>query len=127
MNSREITLLPSVSSTADRASQVISGHGFVGGHFVVDVTSRASTDAGPVVSIQGVVPGTTGSYYTLLTSTAVGTSSTSTSVTKVITVAPWASTSANNRASEVLPNRFRVSVTYASTTDITYSVGATLA
>lgn len=123
----EIVLLPSLNSTADRTSTVFVNKDYVSGHLVVDITARSSTDAGPVVTLQGMVPGTTGTYYTLLASTAVGTSSTSDTYTQVMHVAPWVSTSANNRASLALPKRFRAITTYASTENITYSVGINLA
>lgn len=121
----ELVLLASLNSTADRASAVITNTGYTYGQFVVDVTARSSTDQGPVVAIQGVVPGTSATYYALLTSTAVGTSSTSDAVTEVLHVGPGWSTS-SKRAAAVLPARFRVLTTYASTLDVTYSVGVTL-
>ena len=123
----ELVILPSLSSTADRTSSVLTNDKYVSAHLTVNVTTRASTDAGPIVTLQGAVPGTTGTYYTLLQSTALGTGSTETALTSVLHVAPWVSTSANNRAALALPHRLRVITTYASTADITYSVGLNLA
>lgn len=101
--------------------------GYEGGTFIANITSRGSTDAGPVLVIQGIVPGTTGTYYTILTTTPIGTSSTADAVTHAVTVAPWVSTSANNRASAALPKRLRVALTHASTQDMECSVSAALA
>ncbi len=122
-----LELLPSLNSTADRTSRVIANTGYQFGQFVTNITARASTDAGPVVSVQGLVPGTTGTFYTVLSSTAIGTSSTADAVTEIMQVGPGWSTSANKRAAAILPSQFRVITTYASTTDTTYSVGVHLA
>ncbi|MCI0545294.1 MAG: hypothetical protein L0Z49_12770, partial [Actinobacteria bacterium] len=96
------------------------------GMFVTNITSRASTDAGPVMTVQGLVPGTTGTFHNLLATTALGTGTTSTSLTSVVHVAPWVSTATNQRVPFQLPKKFRVITTYASTEDITYSVGVDL-
>lgn len=122
----ELTILASAGSTADRTSAVFANAGYRHGQFVVDITARSSTDAGPVVTVQGIVPNTTGTFYTILSSTAIGTSSTSDAVTAVLHVGPSFTTAANARAAASLPTRFRVTTTYASTADITYSVGAHL-
>lgn len=122
-----LVLLTSLNSTADRTSSLFPNPGYQFGQFVIDVTARASTDAGPVVNVQGLVPGTTGTYYTILSSTAIGTSSTSDAVTELMHVGPGWSTAANKRAAAILPSQFRVTTTYASTTDTTYSVGVHLA
>ena len=122
----ETVLLASLNSTADRASAIQVNDGYRGGQFVLNMTTRASTDAGPVLTVQGVVPGTTGTFYTLLASTAIGTGSTADAQVAVLHVAPWVSTAANARAAFALPHRYRVITTYSSTTDTTYSVGVTL-
>lgn len=121
-----LELLSSLNSTADRTSSLIANKHYTSGQFAVNITARASTDAGPVVTVQGLVPGTTGTFYTVLASTAIGTSSTSDAVTELMHVGPGWSTLANKRAATILPSQFRVISTYSSTTDTTYSVGVHL-
>lgn len=115
------TLIASGSHAATAAvtSRAVTNTRYRGGHIAVRVTATTGTAITP--KVQGLVPGTTGTWYDVLSGTAI----TSTGVT-VLKVYPGIAASAGAAASDVLPRVFRVSVTQASTKTTAYSVAAGL-
>lgn len=115
------SILPSAARTAAAVSPAVNNHRYRGGHFAVRVTAKATTGAAITPTIQGLVPGTTGTWYTVLAGAAIA--STGTTILKVY---PGIAVSANVSASDVLPRVFRVSVAAGSTASVTYTVNAAL-
>lgn len=116
---RQITAYESAARTATPTAAEINAGVARGLHLVIDVTA---VDATP-----SVVPAIDGysaagdDWYNLLTGAAI----TATGVT-VLKVYPGIPGIANAAASDVIPNRVRVSMTHADGDSITYSVAATL-
>lgn len=112
------TILSSAARTATVTSPVFSAEAVANSVFVIDVTATAATPS-ITAAIQGKDP-ESGSFYTILTSAAI----TSTS-TNVIKVGKDFAASANVAANDILPSEFRVVMTHGDADSITYSVSAT--
>jgi hypothetical protein len=85
------------------------------------LTSTAVVSAGSfTLEIDGK-DSVTGTYYPLLTGTAV-----STVTSQTLTVYPGITAAANASASTILPRTWRVKATYNSGTSLTYAVGCSL-
>lgn len=118
-NNTEETILASAARTATTNSADFTNYNSKGAQFIVDVTAIAATPS-ITVNIQGKDP-VSSNYYTLLTSVAISTVSTT-----ILKVYPGIGAVANSAASDILPRTFRVSVTHADADSITYSIGAAL-
>jgi hypothetical protein len=97
------------AGTADRSGRLIHNRDFRGAHFIVTGTSKAGATVTNVYTIEGLVPGTTGTFYTILQSAALGVATTR------LRVYPGLSTAANLVANDVLPEYFRVRSTSGTT------------
>ena len=111
-----------VSGTTDRAGRLIHNEDYRGGHFLIKTSTTAGATVTSVITIEGLVPGTTGTFYTILASSALNPADSS--VTRM-TVYPGISTGAL-RSLDVLPEYFRVRTTQATTGVRTLSVQANL-
>lgn len=112
------TLLASAARTATLATADQANFSRQGLHLVVDVTVIPSGSVTP--AIQGRDP-VSGKYYTLLTGAAIATVSTA-----VLKVYPGITPATNVAVSDVLPRTWRVNLTHADATSLTYSVAAVL-
>ena len=83
-----------------------------GGHIVIDVTAITGTTPTLTVSVEGKDP-VSGKYYTILTSAAISTVSTT-----VLRIFPSATASANTIANDIIPRTFRVTSTLGGTTPV---------
>lgn len=115
-NGSVIGALPSGSS--DRSGRIIQNQDYRGGHFLIRTSTTAGATVTSVVTIEGLVPGTTGTFYTILASSALNPSDNT--VTR-LTVYPGISTGVG-RSVDVLPAAFRVRTTQATTGVRTLSV-----
>ena len=113
------SIIPYEARAVDITSADQTNEGYRGGHFIVDVSSRASSTQFVKVTIQGAVPAST-RYYTVLASTLLSTGRT------VLKVYPGLPGTANAIANDVLPHTWRVNSTLASTGSIKYGVSAHL-
>lgn len=113
------TVLASANRTADVNSDDIGNVGAQGVIVVIDITDDVGTDS-IVFTIQGKDP-VSGKYYDILASAslaAVGTT--------VLQVHPALTAAANEKASALLPDVWRVEADQTGTDGLTYSVGAIL-
>lgn len=110
------------SGSGDRNGRLIHNEDYRGGHFLIRSSTTAGTTVTHVVTVEGLVPGTTGTFYSILTSSAraLGDSS----VTR-LTVYPGISTGVD-RTLDVIPVWFRVRTTSATTGLTTFSVDVNL-
>ena len=111
-------LIPSAARAVDITSADQVNGSWRGGHFVVDVSTRAGAQT-VRVTIQGAVPAST-RYYTVLQSTALSTGRT------ILKVYPGLPGVANAIANDVLPRTWRINSTLSSTDSIKYGVSAHL-
>lgn len=121
---RNITLLASTERTATVNTDhihnaAIDGHPIRGVKVTLDVTTTSATPS-VTFTIQGVDP-TSGSYYTVLASSAITTVSTTT-----LTVYPGITAAANVSASDVMPTTWRLNCAHSDADGITYSASADL-
>ena len=112
-------LIPLAARAVDITSADVVNESWRGGHFVVDVSTRASTAQTVRVTIQGAVPAST-RYYTVLQSTGLSTGRT------ILKVYPGLPGVANAIANDVLPRTWRVASTLASTHSVKFGVSAHL-
>lgn len=89
---------------------------------VIDVTAVTATPS-VVCTIDGLSP-LSGKYHNLLTSAALTDSGAP--YTRVLTIGPGLTASANLVANNVLPDTLRVTMTHGDSDSITYSVSAEL-
>lgn len=109
------------AGSSDRQGRLIHNEDYRGGHFLVRTSTAAGTVTN-VVTIEGLVPGTTDTFYTIFASSALAPADSS--VTR-LTVYPGISTGVG-RALDVLPAYFRVRTTSATTGARTISVDVNL-
>jgi hypothetical protein len=119
LNKRAIRVYESEARTASPTANGIDSAYARGVHVVIDVTAVAATPS-VTPSIEGYDT-LSGKWYTLLTGSAI--TATGTTVLKVY---PGITAVANAAASDVIPNRIRVSMTHADADSITYTVAAHL-
>lgn len=118
-NNFDLTVLTSAARTASINSADFVNYNSRGVIIIINVTAIAATPS-ITVSIDGFDT-TSGMYYSLLTSAAITTVSTT-----ILSIAPGLNTVVNSRLSELLPRTWRVSVVNADADSITYSIGASL-
>lgn len=116
-------LIALTAGSSDRSGPIIHNQDYRGGHFLVKASTAAGATVTNVVTIEGLVPGTTGTFYTILASSALNPADNAVTVLRVF---PGASTLANQRANDVLPQYFRVRTTSATTGTRTLTVGVNL-
>lgn len=109
------------SQTGSGNSPIFTNDAYRGGHFIIRLTSAAGTTAATTFTVQGLVPGTTGTFYTILASTPATAEGTVT-----LKVYPGLSTDANAVANDILPARWRFNVAHTGTQLNRYSIGASL-
>lgn len=105
----------------DLASPVFTNDCYRGGHFIINISSAQGSTASAVFTIEGLVGGTTGTFYTVLASTPL-----TAEATVRLQVYPGLSTDANLRSNDFLPAKWRVSVDHTGAGTLKYSVGASL-
>lgn len=113
------TVLASAARTATVSSSAVVGEEHRGAHIVITATASAATPS-VVPTVEGY-NSVTDSWYVLLTGAAI--TGTGTTVLKVY---PGITPSANVAVSDVLPARWRVTMTAADSDSLTYSVVANL-
>ncbi|MBX9392275.1 hypothetical protein K4749_01340 [Streptomyces sp. TRM72054] len=116
---REVRVYESAARTASPTASGIDAAYARGVHVVIDVTAVAATPS-VTPSIEGYDT-LSGKWYTLLTGSAITAEGTT-----VLKIYPGIATIANAAASDVIPNRIRVSMTHADADSITYTVAAHL-
>lgn len=116
-NNNSTVLLATGARTTTQTSSDIINYDGRGLHFSIDVTVIPGGSITP--SIQG--KDANGIYYTVLTGTAITTVSTT-----VLKLGPGITTVANGAASDFLPGTFRLVLTVADATSITYSSAYTI-
>lgn len=92
-----------------------------GGHFTINITSAQGSTSSATFTLQGLVPGTTGTFYTILASTPLTAEGQT-----VLKVYPGLSTDANAVANDVLPYVWRVNVDHTGAETLAYTIGASL-
>lgn len=112
-----------VAGTTDRNGRIIHNEDYRGGHFLIRTSTTAGATVTSVVTIEGLVPGTTGTFYTILASSALNPADAS--VTRM-TVYPGVSTALTGFENDILPAYFRVKTTSATTGARTLSVDVNL-
>lgn len=110
-----------VSGSSDRAGRLIHNQDYRGGIFVVQGATAAGTVTN-VITVEGLVPGTTGSFYTVFASTALAPADNASVAVKIY---PGLSTAANV-FNGILPEWFRVRTTSGTTGTRTLRVHANL-
>lgn len=109
------TLLPSAAYTATVASNDQDNPYAHGVHVIINVT--VATAGNFTCTIQGKDPAS-GTYYTILASSAISTVSTT-----VLRVFPGIAASANAAASDIIPRTWRLNCVGASSPNLTFSAG----
>ena len=117
-NTDNLSILASAARTATQTSDDQRNARGRGIHLVIDVTAGAGFSITPI--IEGKDP-VSGKYYTILTGAAITTTG-----TNVLKIYPGISANPNASANDILPKTWRVRVTHADATSVTYSVGANL-
>lgn len=112
-------ILPSGST--DRAGRLIHNQDYRGGHFVVAAATAAGTVTN-VITVEGLVPGTTGTFYTVFASSALAPAD---NANVAIQVYPGMTTAAN-KFNASLPEWFRVRTTSGTTGARTLAVHVNL-
>jgi hypothetical protein len=115
----EVAVYASAARTATPTSVEFGSRGAHGLHLVIDVTAVSATP-----SVTPLIEGYSGPsnvWYELLTGSAI--TATGTTVLKIY---PGIGAIANAAASDVVPNKLRVTMTHADADSITYSVDALL-
>lgn len=118
MSSRNIGVLPSAARTATNNSELLDSDGCKYLDLVIDITTFSAGSL--TVTVQGHDP-ISGKYYTVLASAALAAAATT-----VLRVGPALTAAANTVANFAMPKKFRVLLTHADATSITYSIGASL-
>jgi hypothetical protein len=111
-------VLPSAARTATVNAEIPT-EAYSGAIFVIDADADPAA-ASITPHIEGYDP-TTGSWYTILTGSAIASVS-----TVVLRAFPGATAAANLVANDYLPDRIRFRMAVADTDSITYQVGAIL-
>lgn len=118
------TLLGIFNTTAratDLTSPLFTNDCYRGGHFVISISSAQGSTASVVFTVQGLVGGTTGTFYTVLATTPLTAEG-----TVRLMVYPGLSTDANLRANDFLPAKWRLNADHTGAGTLKYSVGASL-
>lgn len=110
------------AGSSDRNGRLIHNQDYRGGHFLVETSTSAGATVTNVVTIEGLVPGTTGTFYTVAASSALNPADSSVTVLRIY---PGLSTAAGV-FNGVLPEWFRVKTTSATTGARTLAVHANL-
>lgn len=118
-NGGTVTIYESAARTATPTPADRTNTTARGVHVIIDVTAVTSTPS-VVFTIQGK-DSVTGKYYTVLTSAAIATVSTT-----VLRVVPGITDAANLAVSDQIPYDWRVIATHGNANSITYSVAANL-
>lgn len=117
---KEHTMLESAARTATTNSETITNNSTKGGVFAIEVTS-----AGASGTITPKIQGKIGNqYYDILTATAISTATGT--ISKQYKIYPGITAVANNAASDIVPQQYRVAVTHSATTSWTYAVTANM-
>lgn len=117
VQNQELTILASAARTADTVSELFINEAHLGILILIDITAAADTPS-VVFTVQSEINGV---YSTVLASAAkTGISQT------VLLIYPTITASANLKANDVLPHRWRVDCNHADTDSITYSIKAHL-
>lgn len=119
MRNGKISVVTSAARTTSHNSADFDNGRARGAHVIVHVSAKTATPL-LTVKIQGK-DAASGQYYTVLASTAIG--STGTSVLKVY---PGITAVANGAATDILPATWRVRFEHGDSDSITYSCGANL-
>jgi hypothetical protein len=114
-NNHEVTALSSAARTASVNSSDLTNYNARGIRVVVDITALAGGNITVAITGKDTL---SGKYTTLLTGTALSGTGTTTMV-----IYPGNTVTANLAASTVVPRLFRVEVTAADASSITYSIG----
>lgn len=112
----EKVLLASAARTATNSTPDQAGAGFSAAHVIVDVTAWTAGSVTPKLQGKDIA---SGKYYDLL----IGPALVATGTT-VLKIGRGISPAANGAAGDLLPETWRVVLTHADATSITYSVGA---
>lgn len=133
-DNESLVILPSTSRAVRTASRDVVNISYAGGIFIFNVTANASTGVEPRFFVQGKVPGTTGTYYTLAEVQGTTGASTSDGIRRIV-VYPGATTAADGSTRDTLaeavvsfplPHVFRVGSSAGTTGNITYSASVDL-
>jgi hypothetical protein len=119
----DLTLLASAARTATTASPDQTNHNNRGVQAILNVTANASA-GGIKLTVQGKDP-VSGNYYDL-TAAPTAVTTTGTFVYELCLGVGAASGGVTQRTSGALPRTWRVLVTHADASSVTYSVGASL-
>ena len=94
---------------------------YTGAHIAVVFSSAQGTTSTLTVTVQGLLPGTTDTGYTILASTPM-----TAEQTRVLKVSPHITAVANNAAADFLTPKWRVKAVRAGTETVAYTVAASL-
>jgi hypothetical protein len=114
----QLSIFTSSARTATPTAVEVNANGAHGIHLVIDVTAASSPSVVPTIDGYDEL---SGKYYNLLTGSAI--TATGTTVLKIF---PGIATLANGAASDVIPNRIRISMTHGNANSVTYTVAAHL-
>ena len=114
-----LTALSSGAST--QTSSWIDNDYFNAAHVGIQFSSAQGSTSTLTVTIQGCVPGTTGTAYTILASTPM-----TAEQTRVLKVSPHITAVANNAAADFLPPKWRVQGVRVGANTVEYTIGASL-
>lgn len=109
------------AGSSDRSGRLIHNQDYRGGHFLVQTSTAAGTVTN-VITVEGLVPGTTGTFYTVFASSAIAPADASITALRLY---PGLSTAAGV-FNGILPEWFRVRTTSATTGARTLRVHANL-
>lgn len=128
MASRDVSpiiLIPATTNLSDSTGRSVVNKSYRGGHFLVNVTAKASTDSVVVFTLEGLVPATTNTWYDVAQWTVDSTNEAEVLRLVLYPGASTANTLAAEVVSDILPSVFRVTST-GTAGDIDASVSATL-
>jgi hypothetical protein len=114
----QLSIFASAARTATPTAVEVNASGAHGIHLVIDVTAASSPSVVPTIDGYDDL---SGKYYNLLTGSAI--TATGTTVLKIF---PGIATVANGAASDVIPNRIRISMTHGNANSVTYTVACHL-
>jgi hypothetical protein len=114
----QLSIFASAARTSTPTAVEVNASGAHGIHLVIDVTAAASPSVVPTIDGYDEL---SGKYYNLLTGSAIV--ATGTTVLKIF---PGIATLANGAASDIIPNRIRISMTHGNANSVTYTVAAHL-
>ena len=115
----QLAVFSSAARTASPTAVQIATGGARGLHMSIVVTAKTSSPS-IVPKIEGY-DAVSGTWYTILTGDAIVDTGTT-----ILKVYPGIGTASNAAASDVIPNRIRISMTHANSDSATYSVAAIL-